>query len=71
MSSNNIEICTDDLKTVRMKEITKMLGLGRTTIYRLIVAGDFPPKVQLGKRSVGYFVKDINEWQQKRIKHTN
>lgn len=53
---------------IRLKELTEMLGLSKSTIYDKQdpksprFDSSFPQKVHLGARSVGYILKDIEEW---------
>lgn len=42
-------------RIVRLKEVQRMTGLSRSTIYAEIAKGNFPKQVQLtGVRSVGW-----------------
>ena len=52
---------------ISLKDLTKMTGLSRSTIYKLSADGDFPKKVHLGVRSVAWLRKDIEEWISDRI----
>lgn len=46
---------------VRMKELSKMLGIGHSTIYRLIHKNKFPKQIKLTKRTVVWRLSTINE----------
>jgi prophage regulatory protein len=39
-----------------------MIGLSRTTIWRMENYGSFPKRVSLGANSVGWKLNEINEW---------
>jgi prophage regulatory protein len=52
----------------RVKEET---GLSRSTRWRLMKAGQFPQKVQLGPRAVGWRADDIIAWVNSRAAATN
>lgn len=47
---------------LRQKEVSKLTGLSRTTIYTLIQRGDFPNSIKLSTRSVAWRRGDIWEW---------
>ncbi|MBE7567260.1 helix-turn-helix transcriptional regulator [Acidithiobacillus sp. HP-11] len=58
---------------VRGKELCKILGISRTTLWRFEKSPDFPEKIQMGPNSVGYFQDDVMEWLKKSkvAKNTN
>jgi len=47
---------------IRTNEVINLTGLSRTTIWRLQQDGDFPIRIRLGKNSVGWRSKDIQDW---------
>lgn len=49
-------------KILRPKDIQKIIGLSRTTIWRLEQRGLFPLRRQLGARIVGWLEGDISAW---------
>jgi len=49
-------------KILRPKDIQKIIGLSRTTIWRLEQRGLFPLRRQLGARIVGWLEVDISAW---------
>ena len=49
-------------RIVRAREVQKMTGLSRTTIWRLENKGDFPRRVSLGVGSVGWLHGDVKRW---------
>jgi prophage regulatory protein len=50
----------------RLPTVLKMTGLGRSTIYRWIASGSFPPPVRLGPRAVAWRWTDLDQWTQSR-----
>lgn len=48
------------LAILRRKQVEREVGLSRTTIYRRIKDGTFPPPVKLGLGSVGWRIADID-----------
>jgi prophage regulatory protein len=45
-----------------MGAVQRRTGLGRSTIYRLIAANQFPAPVRLTGRAVGWRSTDIDRW---------
>ncbi len=48
---------------LRRKEVERIAGISRASIYRLIKAGKFPAPVALGTGSVRWKQSDIIAWQ--------
>jgi prophage regulatory protein len=42
--------------------VMQRTGLCKTTVYRRVKDGTFPPIVQLSKRRVGWRESEINRW---------
>ncbi len=49
-------------KILRLNAVKDCTGLGRSTIYAMLKAGNFPQSVKLGLRSVGWYEADIQGW---------
>ena len=47
---------------LRFPQVRERTGLSRTTIHRLIKAGDFPAPKSLGARAVGWQVSAVRNW---------
>jgi prophage regulatory protein len=47
---------------LRRKQVEQWTGLGRSTIYKRMRNGTFPPAVPLGGRMVGWRVGDIERF---------
>ncbi|MES2181540.1 MAG: AlpA family transcriptional regulator [Pseudomonadota bacterium] len=56
---------------IRIKELAAMLGIGRSTIYRLISENKFPKQIKLTERTSVWRVSVINEWVESREKARN
>lgn len=50
----------------RKPEVRQATGLSDTTIWRLIKAGQFPKKIQLGPRAVGWLAEEVAAWARKK-----
>ncbi|MFK5947997.1 MAG: AlpA family phage regulatory protein [Methylococcales bacterium] len=53
-------------RIVRSKELYKITGLSRTTIWRLERANKFPARVSISTANVGWLYTEIIEWMQTR-----
>ena len=51
---------------LRLPEVMRLTGLGRSTIYRLLAAGQFPSPVQLSVRAVGWRRSAVDNWTAER-----
>lgn len=55
-------------KFLRMDDVEAAIGLGKSTIYRLIKLNQFPQPVKiLGKHTSAWLESEIVAWQQARI----
>ena len=61
----NVNKSPNDL--IRMKEVVRMTGLSRSTLYRLQQLEEFPKAVNLGCRSVAWVRSDINDWIKEKV----
>ena len=50
----------------RLPIVIQATGLGRSTIYRLVADGAFPPPVHLGPRAVAWRWSDLDRWSESR-----
>jgi prophage regulatory protein len=58
---NGIERTTE-MKMLREREVKQVTGLSRVTRWRMERRGEFPQKVQLTERCVGYLENEIQDW---------
>ncbi len=56
---------------VRMSRLVEMIGLSRSTIWKLLSEGKFPNPIRLGSRSIAWRINDIEEWLQSRQELTS
>ena len=49
-------------RIVRLKEVVRMVGLSRSTVYSYLSEGKFPKPRSLGPRSVGWLDTEIHDW---------
>ncbi len=53
---------TTTTRILRRAEVLHYVGLGKTTLYKLISQGEFPRPVRLGRRAVGWRVEEVEAW---------
>jgi prophage regulatory protein len=53
MSKNNI---------IRLLQAIAKTGLSRSTIYAMLARGEFPQKIQLSTRSIGFLESEVDQW---------
>ena len=46
----------------RLPAVIDKVGLSKSTIYKMIAAGTFPPPIKLGKRASGWWEDEIDAW---------
>jgi len=51
---------------LRIWGVTRMTGLGRSTIYRLVAQEKFPLPVRLASRAVAWRRSDVEQWSEAR-----
>jgi len=51
---------------LRLPHVLERTGLGRSTLYRLLAEGLFPPPVRIGRRAVAWRADDIQDWIESR-----
>lgn len=52
---------------LRPSQVVKLIGLSIRQLYELESRGEFPAKVQLGKNSVAWREKDLDDWLKPRL----
>jgi prophage regulatory protein len=56
----------EDLAVLRLPEVKRLTGLGRSSIYEMMKKGLFPQSITLGHRAVGWMVQDVRSWLEAR-----
>jgi prophage regulatory protein len=52
---------------LRREQVLARIGLSRSSLYNLMVTGDFPKPVALGTRAVGWIESEVQDWLQQKI----
>lgn len=55
---------------LRLPAVRQLTGLSRSEIYRRMSLGQFPAKVNIGQRAVGWVENEIVAWIEARIKQS-
>ena len=49
-------------RIIRMKTVLSWTGLSRSTIYRKIAEGTFPPQIKISINGAGWYESEIRRW---------
>ena len=55
---------------LRLPAVCRMTGLCRSTIHRMQASGQFPQRVKIGARAVGWIEREVQEWLTNRVLDT-
>jgi prophage regulatory protein len=58
---------TSFLQILRLPQVCKVTGLGRSMIYQLEAEQRFPHRVRIGLRAVGWVESEVQVWLANRI----
>lgn len=58
-------------RILRLREVIQTVGLGRSSVYRLIKNGMFPRPIKLSERAVGWNAGAVSEWLENRQQTLN
>lgn len=53
-------------RMLRIVDVSKRVGLSRSSIWLMVKEGHFPPPRRLSRRSVGWFELDVAQWVRSR-----
>jgi prophage regulatory protein len=57
------------VQILRLPQVCKVTGLGRSMIYQLESEHRFPIRVRIGLRAVGWVESEVQLWLASRIEH--
>jgi len=52
---------------LRLPAVMERVGYRRSTIYRLVGSGEFPPPIELGPNAIAWSSDEIDAWINHRI----
>ena len=53
---------------LRLPQVTERVGLGKSSIWAMVDAREFPEPRQIGKRAVAWLGSEVDEWMRSRPK---
>ena len=53
-------------RLLRSRQVEEITGMGRSSVYRLMQDGDFPPPVRVGPAAVRWREGTITDWLESR-----
>ena len=53
-------------RLLRRRQVEEITGMSRSSIYRLMRNGEFPPRVRVGSAAVRWRASDITGWMESR-----
>lgn len=63
---DSIAVRNGSIRILRLPQVKNVTGLGKTKIYELQGEGDFPMRVKITVRSVGWIEDEVQAWLAKR-----
>ncbi|WP_186076191.1 helix-turn-helix transcriptional regulator [Burkholderia gladioli] len=58
------------MKALRIKDVATKIGLGQSTIYRLVAQGDFPKPFEIMPKRNAWLEEDVDAWLAQRAGRT-
>ena len=55
------------IRILRLDQVIEVTGLGKTKIYDLQAAGEFPMRVQITANTVGWVEEEVQAWLARRV----
>ncbi|MBT1446356.1 AlpA family transcriptional regulator [Shewanella sp. JM162201] len=55
------------MKLIRLKKVSELTGLGRSSIYNYMNEDRFPKSVKLGPRLVAWVEEEVQAWIMERV----
>ncbi|MFT3906769.1 MAG: AlpA family transcriptional regulator [Steroidobacteraceae bacterium] len=55
------------VQILRLPDVCRATGLGRSMVYQLEASNQFPRRVKIGARAVGWIEEEIQSWLSDRI----
>ena len=54
------------MQFIRTRQVLMMIGVGRTTLWRMVQEGSFPRPVRVTQRNAGYLLEAVEHWMRTR-----
>lgn len=54
------------MQFIRPRQVLEMIGVSRTTLWRMVRAGTFPRPVRITERNCGFVLETVEAWMKAR-----
>lgn len=54
------------MRFIRPRQVVEMIGVSRTTLWRMVQAGTFPRPVRITERNCGFLLEAVEAWMKTR-----
>lgn len=58
------------IQILRLPDVCRATGLGRSMVYQLEAASQFPQRVKIGARAVGWIEAEVQTWLEDRVRRS-
>ena len=55
------------MRFIRPRDVVEMIGVSRTTLWRMVQAGIFPRPVRITERNRGFLLEAVENWMKARV----
>ena len=55
------------MRFLRPRDVLALIGVSRTTLWRMVRAGRFPAPVRITERSAGFLQETVESWMRSRV----
>ena len=56
-----------EIKFLRLPQVKEITSLSRSSIYRMVAAGEFPKQIPIGANQVVWVKWQVEEWMEQQI----
>ncbi|MCI0440194.1 MAG: AlpA family phage regulatory protein [Chloroflexi bacterium] len=56
----------DENSFLRLRDVERLTGLSKSSVYRLESCGQFPPRIKLSARASAWKASEVLDWQRSR-----
>ena len=52
----------DPVQHIRLRDVERLTGLSKSSVYRLEALGEFPTRVKLSARASAWKINEVTQW---------
>lgn len=56
------------MRFIRTSDVVELVGLSRSTLWRMVHAGTFPRRVRISERTAGHIYEEVQAWMEARAR---